>query len=82
MPLIATERFLRSIGLPVEPRVADEHRIIYDLLLQGAIDAAVSTLINHLQADARRSITHLKTVAVIVDPPRLATYLTRQIDLP
>lgn len=82
LPLVATERFLRSIGVPVEPRVADEHRIVYELLLQGAVDAAVSTLTHHLQADARRSITHLKTVAVIVDPPRLASYLTRQVELP
>ena len=82
LPLVATERFLRSIGVPVDPRVADEHRIIYELLLQGAVDAAVSTLTHHLQADARRSLTHLKTVAVIVDPPRLASYLTRQVDLP
>lgn len=82
LPLVATERFLRSIGVPVDPRVTDEHRIIYELLLQGAVDAAVSTLKHHLQADARRSLTHLKTVAVIVDAPQLASYLTRQVDLP
>ncbi len=80
LPLLETERFLRSLGLPIDPRVADEHRVIYDLLLQDAVDAAMAALAAHLHAESRRSIIHLKIVAVIVEPPRLAPYLTRQLD--
>lgn len=80
LPLVVTERFLRSIGLPTDPRVAHEHRLIYELLLHDAIDAAAAALVEHLHAESRRSIIHLKTVAVIVEPPRLAPYLTRQLD--
>lgn len=80
LPLVETERFLRSVGLPIDARVAAEHRIVYDLLLHDAVDAASAALTDHLQAEARRSIIHLKTVAVIVEPPRLAPYLTRQLD--
>lgn len=80
LPLVETERFLRGIGLPIDSRVADEHRIVYDLLLHDAIDAAMVALQAHLHAESRRSIIHLKTAAVIVGPPRLAPYLTRQVD--
>jgi DNA-binding GntR family transcriptional regulator len=80
LPLVETERFLRSIGLPIDSRVADEHRIVYELLLHDAIAAAMAALAAHLRAESRRSIIHLKTVAVIVEPPRLAPYLTRQLD--
>ena len=80
LPLVETERFLRSIGLPIDPRVADEHRLVYDLLLHDATDAAMAALAAHMHAESRRSIIHLKTVAVIVEPPRLAPYLTRQLD--
>ena len=80
LPLVETERFLRSIGLPIDARLAAEHRLVYDLLLHDAVDAAAAALTDHLQAESRRSINHLKTVAVIVEPPQLAPYLTRQLD--
>jgi len=77
LPSTQTERFLRGLGLPIDAVLADEHRVVLDLLLQGAADAAGAALAAHLQAESRRSITHLKTVAVIPEPTRLAPYLTR-----
>src|SRR6218665_1731571 len=79
LPLVETERFLRSLGLPIDPRIVDEHRIIYELLLHDAVDAAAAALTNHLQAESRRSIIHLKTAAVFTEPPPLASYLARRV---
>ncbi|MCW5322356.1 GntR family transcriptional regulator [Verminephrobacter aporrectodeae subsp. tuberculatae] len=80
LPLVETERFLRSLGLPMDPRIVDEHRIIYELLLHDAVDAAAAALIEHLHAESRRSLIHLKTAAVFSDPPPLASYLARRVD--
>ena len=77
LPLRETERFLRTIGLPAEHAVATEHRLIYDLLLTDATEAAAAALEAHLRAESRRSLALLKTVAVIGSPKQLAPYLKR-----
>ena len=77
LPLRETERFLRTIGLPADHAVATEHRLIYDLLLTDAIEAAAAALEAHLRAESRRSLALLKTVAVIGSPKQLAPYLKR-----
>ena len=77
LPLRETERFLRTIGLPADHAVATEHRLIYDLLLTDATEAAAAALEAHLRAESRRSLALLKTVAVIGSPKQLAPYLKR-----
>lgn len=77
LPLRETERFLRTIGLPADHVVATEHRLIYDLLLTDATEAAAAALEAHLRAESRRSLALLKTVAVIGSPKQLAPYLKR-----
>lgn len=77
LPLRETERFLRTVGLPTDHAVATEHRLIYDLLLTDAGDAAAAALEAHLRAESRRSLALLKTAAIIGEPSRLAPYLKR-----
>jgi DNA-binding GntR family transcriptional regulator len=75
-PLMHAESFMRSLGMPLDVQVATEHRMVLDLLLVDALDAACAALVAHLQSEARRSIMHLKTAAVVPEP-QLAPYLTR-----
>jgi len=77
LPLRETEKFLRTVGLPSDHAVATEHRLIYDLLLNDATEAAAAALEAHLRAESRRSLALLKTVAVIGSPRQLAPYLKR-----
>src|SRR6218665_750468 len=79
LPLVETDPFLPSLGLPIDPRIVDENRIIYELLLHDAVDAAAAALTNHLHGDPRRSIIHRKPAAVSPEPPPLASYLARRV---
>ena len=78
LPLVATRRSLRRLGLPADSAVAVEHRLVIELLLRNARAAATAAFEAHLAAAARRSIAHLKTVAVIPDPTDLPPYLARR----
>ena len=78
LPLVATRRSLRRLGLPADDAVAAEHRLAVELLLRNAPAAAVAAFDAHLVAATRRSIAHLKTVAVIPDPTDLPSYLVRR----
>lgn len=80
LPLMQAERFMRVLGLPTDAQLPAEHRIIFDLLLSDSVEAACAALVAHLQAEAKRSINHLKTAAVIPEPAHLAPYLNRVQD--
>jgi DNA-binding GntR family transcriptional regulator len=77
LPLLAMQRLLHRLGVPSEPAVIVEHRLIVELLLQHAVEAAAGALDAHLAAASRRTISRLKIVAVIPEPEIIAPYLTR-----
>lgn len=77
LPLLAMQRLLRRLGVPSEPAVIMEHRLIVELLLQKAAAAASAALDAHLAESSRRAISRLKIVAVIPEPEIVAPYLTR-----
>ena len=80
LPLLAMQRLLRMLGVPSEPGVIMEHRLIIELLLQKAAAAASAALDAHLAESSRRAISRLKIVAVIPEPEIVAPYLTRNDD--
>ena len=77
LPLLAMQRLLHRLGVPSEPAVIVEHRLVVELLLQNAVEAAAGALDAHLAAASRRTISRLKIVAVIPEPEIIAPYLTR-----
>ena len=77
LPLMAMQRLLHALGVPSEPAVIVEHRLILELLLHKAQEAAKAALDAHLVASSRRAISRLKIVAVIPEPEVVAPYLTR-----
>jgi DNA-binding GntR family transcriptional regulator len=77
LPVLASERLLRQLGLPSDRTVITEHRLIVELLLFGAVDAAAAMLVSHLEAAMNRNIAQMKIVAVIPEPRSIAAYLTR-----
>jgi DNA-binding GntR family transcriptional regulator len=78
LPVLAAERLLRQLGLPVERAAITEHRLVVELLLQNAIDAAAAMLVTHLREAENRTIAQIKIVAVIPEPSAIAPYLTRE----
>jgi DNA-binding GntR family transcriptional regulator len=77
LPVTAAERVLRQFGLPSDRTAIGEHRLIVELLMRGAIDAAAAMLDTHLDAALNRNIAQMKIVAVIPGPRSTAPYLTR-----
>lgn len=80
LPVLASERLLRQLGLPSDRTALTEHRLIVELLLRGAVDAAAAMLSRHLDAAMNRNIAQMKIVAVISEPRSVAEYLTRVAD--
>ena len=78
LPVLAAERLLRQLGLPVERSAITEHRLVVELLLQNAVDAAAAMLTTHLREAENRTIAQMKIVAVIPEPTAIAPYLTRE----
>ncbi len=46
----AAERLLRRLGLPSDPAVVTELRLIVELLLRGAVTAAAAMMETHLES--------------------------------
>jgi DNA-binding GntR family transcriptional regulator len=76
LPVTATERLLRRLGLPGDPATITELRLIVELLHRGATDAAVSMMDAHLEGSLNRTIAQMKIVAIIPRPGATAAYLT------
>lgn len=72
--LIANHTFLRHLGVPEEVPELMEHRVIFDLLLQGNAEAAAAALRAHLDRSLDRALSRLKVLSV-VPMPRLAPFL-------
>ncbi|MFC3321516.1 GntR family transcriptional regulator [Mesorhizobium cantuariense] len=77
LPVGASERLLRKLGLPGDPTVITELRLIVELLIRGAVTAAAAMLETHLDAAMKRMIAQMKIVAIIPGPSVTAGYLTR-----
>ncbi|WP_376767850.1 GntR family transcriptional regulator [Segnochrobactrum spirostomi] len=77
LPVLASERLLRQLGLPSDRAALTEHRLIAELILRGAVDAAAAMLVRHLDAAMNRNIAQMKIVAVISEPSSVAAYFTR-----
>lgn len=77
LPVLASERLLRQLGLPSDRTQITEHRLVVELLLRGAVDAAAAMLARHIDASMNRNIAQMKIVAVIPEPTSIAAYLTR-----
>jgi len=56
----ASERLLRKLGLPGDPTVITELRLIVALLIRGAVTAAAAMLETHLGAAMKRMIAQMK----------------------
>ena len=74
--VMASERLLRQLGLPSDRTAVTEHRLIAELLMRGAVEAAAAMLDAHLDAAMNRNISQMKIVAVIPGPRSIAPYLT------
>jgi DNA-binding GntR family transcriptional regulator len=77
LPVRAAERVLRQFGLPSDRTAIAEHRLIVELLMRGAIEAAAAMLDTHLDAAMNRNIAQMKIVAVVPGPRSSAPYLTQ-----
>lgn len=80
LPVAATERLLRRLGLPGDPAVITELRLAVELLLRGGGAAAATMLESHLDAALKRTIAQMKIVAIIPGPTVTADYLTRVME--
>jgi len=80
LPVTATERLLRRLGLPGDPAVITELRLISELLLRGAVTAAAAMMESHLDASVKRMVAQMKIVAIIPGPSVTAAYLTRVLE--
>ncbi|AOF92734.1 GntR family transcriptional regulator [Sinorhizobium sp. RAC02] len=80
LPVTATDRLLRRLGLPGDPAIITELRLIVELLLRGATEAAASMLETHIEASLNRTIAQMKIVAIIPGPSVTAAYLTPMPD--
>ncbi|KXF78168.1 GntR family transcriptional regulator [Paramesorhizobium deserti] len=80
LPVTATDRLLRRLGLPGDPAIITELRLIAELLLRGATESAVSMMETHLEASLNRTIAQMKIVAIVPGPGVTAAYLTPVLD--
>lgn len=80
LPVTATGRLLARLGLPGDPTVITELRLIVELLIRGATGAAAAMLETHLEATVNRTIAQMKIVAIIPGPSVTADYLTRVLE--
>lgn len=80
LPVTATERLLRRLGLPGDPAIITELRLVTELLLRGGVTAAAAMMESHLDASVKRMIAQMKIVAIIPGPSVTAAYLTRVLE--
>ena len=73
-PMIISRIFYRLLGIGADPAMLAEHRLILELLLHGAFDAAALNLREHLQRASQRMLQRLKVLSVLPEQP-LPAYL-------
>lgn len=67
-PMIINRIFYRLLGIGADPAMLAEHRLILELLLHGAFDAAALNLREHLQRARQRMLQRLKVLSVLPEP--------------
>ncbi|MCU1728330.1 GntR family transcriptional regulator [Pseudomonas sp. 7P_10.2_Bac1] len=75
-PMIISRIFYRLLGIGADPAMLAEHRLILELLLHGAFDAAALNLREHLQRARQRMLQKLKVLSVLPEQP-LPAYLQK-----
>lgn len=75
--VLISQAVLRQLGLPEDPASIAEQRMMVELLMHGAVDAAAAMLSTHIEASKLRTVAQMKIVAVIPQPISLAPYLRR-----
>lgn len=77
LPVTAIGRLLRHLGLPEDPALVIELRLVVELLARGASNAARAMLESHLDGLMNRTIAQMKIVAILPGPKVTAGYLTQ-----
>lgn len=75
-PMIISRIFYRLLGIGADEAMLAEHRLIIELLLHGAFDAAALNLKEHLQRARQRMQQRLKVLSVLPEQP-VPVYLSR-----
>jgi len=75
-PLNVTRIFYDMLGINVDESMLNEHRLVLQMLQQGAYDAAALGLQEHLRRAQTRTLQRLKVISVLPEPD-LPPYLLR-----
>ncbi|MBD8596411.1 GntR family transcriptional regulator [Pseudomonas sp. AK106] len=75
-PMIISRIFYSQLGIGPDDAMLAEHRLILELLLHGAFDAAALNLKEHLNRASQRMLQRLKVLSVLPEQP-VPEYLTR-----
>lgn len=75
LPIRAVLNSLRQFGLPDSNETIIELHLVVELLLQGAVPAAVAMLDHHLKAAMRRHIAQIKIITILPEPKTIPSYL-------
>ncbi|MEB0046715.1 MULTISPECIES: GntR family transcriptional regulator [unclassified Pseudomonas] len=67
-PMIINRIFYQLLGIGADQAMLAEHRLILELLLHGAFDAAALNLKEHLQRSRQRMLQRLKVLSVVPEP--------------
>ena len=68
LPLVTNLTFLKYLGLPEGLPEIQEHRMVFDLLIVGSINAAAAALDDHLARSLDRALSRLQVLSVIPTP--------------
>ncbi|MBT3146347.1 GntR family transcriptional regulator [Neptunomonas phycophila] len=74
--VVLNKVFFASLNLSMDVAALKEHKLVLELLLQGAVEAASASLKDHLINARKRSLQRLKVVSVLPDP-KLPAYLVK-----
>ncbi|WP_345944273.1 GntR family transcriptional regulator [Aureimonas sp. SA4125] len=75
--VLMSQQVLRQLGLPQDRASIVEQRMMVELLMHGAVEAAAAMLLTHIEAAKQRTIAQMKIVAVLPQPISIAPYLRR-----
>ncbi|MGP1254406.1 MAG: GntR family transcriptional regulator [Kiloniellales bacterium] len=68
LPLVTNLTFLRYLGLPEVLPELQEHRLVFELLIAGSVNAAAAALDDHLARSLERALQRLQVLSVIPTP--------------
>lgn len=74
LPLVTNLTFLQYLGLPQALPELQEHRLVFELLIAGSVNAAAAALDDHLARSLDRALSRLQVLSVI-PTPELPDYL-------